>query len=55
LGELEGKGHLIGGIDDFCEFSAMYFDVYYSPTSADLQELVHINKAVKQCSPFIIA
>jgi hypothetical protein len=46
LVELDGKCRLIGNIDDFCEFAAMYFDIYYDPTSAALMAMALANKTV---------
>ncbi|XP_035714659.1 putative malate dehydrogenase 1B [Folsomia candida] len=44
LVESNGKALLIGDCNDFCDFAAMYFDIFYDPTTTALQGMTITNK-----------
>jgi hypothetical protein len=46
LVDRNGKAFLIGDCNDWCEFAAMYFDIYYDPSSSALHDMALANKAV---------
>ncbi len=46
LADGEGKAHLIGDINDFCEFALLYFDIVYDPSTTALKDMVIANRAV---------
>jgi len=49
LMDINGKLRLIGDINDFCEYAAMFFDIYYDPTTAALNAMALANKNVIKC------
>lgn len=47
LVDREGKAHLIGGLNDFCEFALVYFDIIVDFTASAIKNMVVANRAVR--------